>query len=127
MGYDASKGCNYAAYDACASKGSLRAQGEPRTILILLKSMLTNFDVAAECYCDFFQLQADCWGQGICCTGQLAIIKTFVISFTDDEFTEWPAHAAVAADVCRYAKGCGLKSSILKAKVADAYAVVMQT
>lgn len=28
MGYDASKGCNYAAYDACASKGSLRAQGE---------------------------------------------------------------------------------------------------
>ena len=28
MGYDASKGCNYAAYDACASKGSLRAQGK---------------------------------------------------------------------------------------------------
>lgn len=88
MGYDASKGCTYSAYDACASKSSLSAQ--------------------ASCYCDFFQLQADCWGQGKCCT-------------------EWPAHAAVATDICNYAKGCNVKAATLKTKVAAGWAVVMQT
>lgn len=86
--YDASKGCDYAAYDACAAMTSLHGQ--------------------AECYCTFFQNQADCWGQGTCCT-------------------EWPAHSAVATDICNYSKSCKIKKSILNAKVQQAYGVVMQT
>ncbi|KAK9896547.1 hypothetical protein P389DRAFT_80984 [Cystobasidium minutum MCA 4210] len=64
LGYDG-KACRYSEYERCTQLGTLRQK--------------------INCYCKFFQNQADCWGQGRCCT-------------------EWPAHASVAKEVCNYAK-----------------------
>lgn len=88
LGYNG-RACRYPEYEKCTHLGTLRQK--------------------INCFCNFFRNQADCWGQGRCCT-------------------EWPAHESAAKEVCNYAKlpDHRLVSSKMKDIRTRAYDVVMQ-